>query len=295
MPSVSVVIPTLGGDSIGQVIASLNTGSLTPSEILICIPKDLSHLVEFLTTIPNVRVIPTVCRGQVAQRAIGFQLSTYDLVLQLDDDIRVRSDCLEHLVKCIEESGNAAVAPKMHDVTTNKYHAFLVPNPNCPLWFRKLIFWVLNGRNGYRPGQIGRAGIGMGVPEFPNDWDNLAWLPGGCILHTRSNLILYDYYQLKGKAFAEDLFHSVLMRAKGVKLVRCGLAISDVDFSNNEKLSVKSKLRWYRNYMKAMHVFVRQNGGNSFFLYTFLLLSLGAHLSSKFMAAVRSSFWRSNP
>jgi hypothetical protein len=283
MMHVSVVIATLGGDSIDHTISSLNTGSVIPSEILICIPANFSHLVEHLLAIQNVRVIPTIIIGQVGQRVVGFQASTHDLVLQLDDDIQVRSDCLMHLVKSIEESGNVAVAPKMHDVTTKKYHAFLAPNDNCSLWFQMLMFWIVNGKDGYRPGQIGRAGIGMGVPEHPNDWTDLAWLPGGCILHKRSNLVLYDYYPFKGKAFAEDLFHSALMRKKGVNLIRCGSAICDVDFSGDQKISIFGKIYWYQRYAKALREFLRQEGGNPFFLYIFLLLCLVSNGGSKFL------------
>lgn len=295
MNNVSVVIATLGGDSIDPTISALNKGGILPSEILICIPQDSAHLLGRLKSIPNVKIIETPCTGQVAQRAFGFQLAAHDLVLQLDDDVQLRSDCLENLVNCLQLFGNAAVAPKMHDVISKKYHDFLVSNKNCCSWFQVLLFWVVNGRMGYQPGQIGRAGIGMGVPEYPNDWANLAWLPGGCVLHKRSNLVLYDYYPFKGKAFAEDLFHSVLLRAKDVQLVRCGLAVCDVDFSNDEKLSIKSKIKWYRNYVTALRGFIRQNGGRPFFLYAFLLLTLGAHISRKFINSLRFSSRRSNP
>lgn len=295
MSQVSVVIATLGGYSIDKTISALNKGSIIPSEILICIPQEFAHLLEQAQIISNVKIIETPCKGQVAQRAFGFQSTAHDLVLQLDDDIQLRPDCLENLVNCLQLSGNVAVGPKMHDITSKKYHAFLVPNGNCRSLFQTLLFWIVNGRNGYQPGQIGRAGIGMGVPEYPNDWANLAWLPGGCVLHKRSNLVLYDYYPFKGKAFAEDLFHSVLLRAKDVQLVRCGLAVCDVDFSNDEKLSIKSKIKWYRNYVTALHGFIRQNGGRLFFLYTFLLLSLGAHISTKLISSLRFNFWRSKP
>ncbi len=290
MNDVSVVIATLGGDSIDSTISALNKGRIRPSEILICIPGEFSYLVERFNSVPNVRIIETSCKGQVAQRAVGFQCAAHDLVLQLDDDIQLHSDCLRNLVECLERSGNVAVAPKMHDIRTKKYHAFLVPDDNDRSLAQILLFWVVNGRVGYQPGQIGRAGIGMGVPEYPNEWSNLAWLPGGCILHKRKNLVLYNYYPFKGKAFAEDLFHSALMRRKGVSLIRCGLAICDVDFSGDLRIGIFGRVKWYQQYGKALHEFLRQEGGSPFFLYTFLLLNLGFHVGNKFFTVLRKSF-----
>jgi glycosyltransferase involved in cell wall biosynthesis len=290
MSNVSVVIATLGGDSIDKTINALNKGSIKPSEILICIPQECAHLLKQFKSIPNVKIIKTPCKGQVAQRAFGFQLATQDLVLQLDDDIQLHPDCLKNLIDCQRISGNAAVAPKMFDAISKKYHDFLVPKQRGCSWFQDLLFWVVSGRIGYRPGQIGRAGIGMGVPEYPNDWANLAWLPGGCILHRRSNLVLFDYYPFKGKAFAEDLFHSALLRKKGVNLIRCGLAICYVDFSADQKVSILGRIWWYQRYAKALREFLRQEGGSSFFLYAFLLLNLGAHVGSKFFIALRRPF-----
>ena len=54
---------------------------------------------------------------------------------------------------------------------------------------RKTPFWVINGAEGYKPGQIGRAGINMGVPEVPED--SMAW--GGC---------LEDVYCITGKTLS---------------------------------------------------------------------------------------------
>ena len=45
------------------------------------------------------------------------------------------------------------------------------------------------------------------------------WLPGGCILHRRSNLIKKNYFKFKSeKAFCEDLFHSFYLKKKNIRL-----------------------------------------------------------------------------
>jgi len=270
---VSVVMATLGGFSVERTIKSLNSGSIVPEEIIICIPEDCKRYVEKLQY-ENVRILITPYRGQVSQRVFGFQHVSNNLVLQLDDDIELRYDCLEKLVDYILTAENIAVAPKMFDVRTGHYHASHTPQLLTIPFFQNLIFWTVNGLDGYIPGKIGKSGVGMGLPEMPEDWSDIEWLPGGCVLHRKKNLILCDYYTFKGKAFAEDLFHSVLLRNKGVHLVRCGRARCDVDFLNEDSNNFFGILRGYFAYTITLQKFINDNGGNSIFLYMYLLLNL---------------------
>jgi len=283
---VSVVMATLGGVTVARTIAALNCGTLIPEEILICIPEEFKCRVEKLLY-PNVRVVATLCRGQVVQRAIGFQQASYDLVLQLDDDIEVRHDCLEKLVDCILEVNNIAVAPKMLDASTGQYHASLTPEFHTNPLFRQLMFWIVNGSEGYMPGKIGRAGIGMGLPEQPDDWFDIGWLPGGCVLHRKKNLVLFNNYLLKEKAFAEDLFHSALLRRKGIRLVRCGRAICDVEFSPDVASGILDILKGYRAYAIALRQFIKENGGVPVFLYLYLIFNLSGIVIRKLSILIR--------
>ena len=107
---VSVVIATLGGELLKDTIEQLNKGSIIPTEILICIPEE-----DFIEgkemEVFNVKIIKTECRGQVAQRAVGFREARCPYVLQLDDDIILDHSCLEELWKVV--SSNAKVAVKL--------------------------------------------------------------------------------------------------------------------------------------------------------------------------------------
>ena len=73
---VSVVIATLGSQDLGKTISSLRSGSLPPKEILICIPEKEASNVKILQS-DEVKVVVTVCRGQVAQRVEGFKHVKY--------------------------------------------------------------------------------------------------------------------------------------------------------------------------------------------------------------------------
>ena len=162
----------------------------------------------------------------------------------------------------------------MFDRKSGKYHSFMVPNTGMNLWLERLLFWVINGAEGYKPGQIGRAGINMGVPEVPEDFYGLGWLSGGCVLHHRKNLILLDYYPFRGKAYAEDLFHSILLKKNGVRLLRCGSAKCDVDFSSSGALNPVNFFKGYLAYARTMTRFVTEINGSLLRLYLFLILNL---------------------
>ena len=79
MKRISVVIPTLGGKSLSSTLRKLNSGTLVPDEILLCIPSsELNHSDFWFEK--NPRIIPTPIRGQVAQRAHGFREAKYDYI-----------------------------------------------------------------------------------------------------------------------------------------------------------------------------------------------------------------------
>ena len=214
--SLSVVIATLGGDTLSGTIEQLNRGTIVPAEILICIPEQESHSVENLV-FRNVKIIRTVCRGQVAQRAFGFQLARYEFVLQLDDDLLVDKHCVEKLVNTlIFHGGKVAAAPALLQANTGLscYHE------SESRKLLKIYYWLVNGVRGYEPGIITKAGTCIGVDPALTHKDiiEVEWVPGGCVMHHRNNLIFDNYYPFGGKAYCEDLIHSYYLNQKGIKL-----------------------------------------------------------------------------
>ena len=213
--SVSVVIATLGGQQLHKTIELLNQGTITPHEILICIPIEEARLKTY--NYKNAIVVETNCRGQVSQRAIGFQLATGKFVLQLDDDIHLAKDCVENLLNVINsEGGKVAVAPSLIIESTG---ISFYQRPKKTILF-KFYYWLLNGRNGYQPGKITMAGTNVGIdPEYiEDDIVEVDWVPGGCLLHWRDNLIFENFYPFKGKAYSEDLYHSFYLKQNELKL-----------------------------------------------------------------------------
>lgn len=249
----SVVIPTLGGPSLSGTIRRLNAGTVTPSEILVCIPE--SELVNIRPSGANVRVLRTPIRGQVAQRAFGFREAKHPFVLQIDDDMDVESDCLEILLRGLKSLGRqAAISPALFLRDTGEY-------AYTPYWDSSRIrarieLILLNGLAGYEPGRISRAGYNFPLRYGPGIQET-EWLPGGCVLHWRENLLLESFYPWPGKAYAEDLFHSHHLRLRGIRLFVSGQAKCYFDWGEVDPASARIH---DRNNRQALRRFAALSG-----------------------------------
>ena len=225
---VSVVIPTLGGDCLARTIEHLNHGTLVPAEVLVCIPEEYVPRVAGLSA-ANVRLIKTGCKGQVAQRAIGFQQAEQPLVLQLDDDTVLEQDTLASLAEALVRMGPGnALAPVCHIVETGRCSHEL--GDGLRGWLMNLFTYVVCGApwGVKRMGVMTAIGTSYGVDghycdssPFPTQW-----LPGACVLCFKQDLIKDNFFPYSGKAYCEDLIHSLLRVKNGIRLwviptVRC--------------------------------------------------------------------------
>jgi glycosyltransferase involved in cell wall biosynthesis len=243
---ISAIIPSLGGD-LSNTLDSLNSGSLIPDEIIICLPNK-KHSVDNLLKYTNVSVIYSGKYGQVYQRICGFKDAKGDYILQIDDDVIISFDCLEILMSSmINDKRKVTVSPCWFNIANSK-----------PLHQRKrngilmsLYYWLLNGVKGFSPGKVSLSGTNFGVnpKEVCGEIISVDWQPGGCVLHNKRNLILENYYPYKGKAYSEDLMHSYLLKQSGVSLTVNMKAICMTHL--NPRLSIRGeivsdfKAKWY--------------------------------------------------
>lgn len=262
----SIVIATLGGQSLLSTINLLNQGTVSPNEILVCIP-DGEALKSDLITYENVRIISTPCRGQVAQRAYGFRHAKHEFVLQLDDDMSVDANCLELLLEALQILGeNAVVSPTLINKATGRS---VYERPKNSRLLLSIYYWLMNGMHGYRPGSIDKAGSAIGIdPSITRSrFIEVEWLAGGCVLHRRKNLVLEDFWVRPGKAYCEDNLHSHLLRQKRLQLFIDTIAKCELEVIKQSKLSFSDFWRDFSRDFSARRYYMKRVGRSSVRMY----------------------------
>ena len=276
---VTVVIPTLGGGSLGKTVESLNNSTLLPTEILICIPE--AELYSFSKPkYENVRVVITPFRGQVAQRAFGFKKANTDIVMQLDDDIHVEKRCIENLVSLLLNNGSkVAVAPALFCTVNNKFPY----TDKSQSIISQLYYYILNGKLGYIPGTVTKAGTEIGID--PNDLEEgyceVEWLPGGCVMHLKNNLVYDNFYPFLGKAYCEDLFHSHYLKLNGIRLLASADAICFFQSFKQTDFSVTSFVKNLYYDFRARKYYVSLTEKNLVRMFMYYMTTATRYLFSK--------------
>ena len=241
--SLSVVIATLGGSVLQNTIAHLNSGDRIPAEILVCIPEAVA-VNKTLPNFENVKLIPTPCRGQVSQRAYGLKMATQNMVLQIDDDILIKPIFLEILLSALIKLGPGNVVAPFFQQLDGTYITKYSNGWRGLLQSIQASFicgapWGLK-----RMGKLSPAGIGYWFDRthVGNNPIETEWIPGGCALCYKEDLVLESYFPYIGKAFSEDLIHSVLWRRKGAHLwavpsSQCMTTVAPVPFDLKQLIS----------------------------------------------------------
>lgn len=218
---ITVVIATLGGDILINTIKHLNEGEGKPLEVLICIPESHAQNAECVSQIQNVHIVKTNCKGQVAQRAAGLTLSKCPYVMQLDDDVILAPDALLFMYKTLTSMGRGnVIAPFFRIQPTGREGTEYIGGLRGFIRACHATFVCGAAFGPRRFGKIASSGIGYGVLMSSGETRIIEseWLPGGVALCHREDVIDYDYFPFKGKAFSEDLIHSILWRKQGCRL-----------------------------------------------------------------------------
>jgi len=251
---VSVVIATLGGECLSKTIDSLLSGSKIPDEILICIPVDhASKVSAFASGI--IKIIPTEVKGQVKQRAFGFTQTDFPLVMQLDDDILLEKESVKMLVDQLLLLGKGnVIGPVYYGKNTKRcihdMHAAFSKN-----LFDYIICAAPWGIA--KMGKVTSVGINYGVDDSlcKEDLFSTDWLPGGCVLSFKEDLVTKDFFPFTGKAYCEDVFHSYYRTLAGTRSwVATGVKVYiDEPIPEFSKAVVEKVISIRRQFLKLIH------------------------------------------
>jgi len=273
---ISIVIATVGNRNLIPTIKSLNKNTIKPDEIIISIPLKYINEFQELKSINNVKIVISKNKGQVKQRIEGFRNVKNDIVVQLDDDILLKEDCLERLKNSLKENGNCAVSPNLFDINLNKSIY------NKRIGFRRKIFnFISHGKFNINKGKITDSGFEAYPILIENNEEIVSteWLVGGCVMHFKNNLILNDYFKFEGKAYCEDLYHSLLLKKNGVKLFIDSSAIA---YLKIEKENFRSYFLNLKNDIRIRKKIVLRENLNIYRMYfVYIILIFKRLLSGK--------------
>ena len=218
----TVVITTLGDDSLTDTLACVKRSTVLPRHIFLCVPRQFAHLVirheDDITSI-----VPTSEMGQVQQRLSGFKNVKTEMVLQLDDDIYFEADSIEKIYLTSLKLGSGFVVGG----TIDRRDAFVRESWGNIDFLVKLRRKCLNVLADAPTGDSCRAGRYSKFTWFklvePNPtFEGYVFsdiVPGGFCMSWVSDLVLENYYPLNGKAYKEDLVNSCERTKRGIRHV----------------------------------------------------------------------------
>ena len=217
MENFTVVIATAIRPTLNLLLEKINRSSVLPKEVIISIPKNKNYSIENSNFKFKIKIISKGI-GQVRQRVEGFKLVKTSLCIQMDDDISFEKNFLEKLINSfIKLPYKSALAPSFF-INKIPFSVLISPKPT----FAPLLYFILDGKLKPNYGQISKSGMPFGInPIYRINDESLvktSWIPGACVIHRTPNLLTDWTYPYSGKAYAEDLMHSYLLKSKKIKL-----------------------------------------------------------------------------
>jgi len=270
---ITLVIATIGENSLNRTIRSILCGSIVPHKILLCIPEEKKEQISSLSSqFKCIHILPTKEKGQVIQRILGFKHSTTKYTVQLDSDVEVEENLIENLKKTLLMNPGACVGPVIYKNNNKEKYSFLSSTCNLYSPFeKKLMLKVLNGKEGFKSGILSKGGVGFG-PEMHTSTDIVEWLPGCCVMHETKNLIMDNFYPFAGKAYSEDMFHSHFINNKDIQMIISNEAKIFVDFPilSMKNFSILVKEQFYAFRAHSAYVKLADKSLLRFLLFSIL-------------------------
>ena len=225
---ISIIIATIGDRDLTPTLESIENSSIEIDEIIVSVPKKTIINKRILRDHENVIIHSSKYKGQVHQRIEGFKIAKNEIVVQLDDDIILEKSCLNLMFDFIKLNQKSAISAHFHDIITKKSiysregktgfftFFFLSELQNSR---NKIYNKIKNGNNVQQSGDISKSGFET-YPDMQKHTKPFitGWIPGACVMHYKRNLILSNFFPFTGKAYCEDLYHSIALKKNNIKL-----------------------------------------------------------------------------
>ena len=243
MENFTIVIATAIRPTLNLLLEKINKSTVLPKEVIISIPKNKKYLLDSSKYQFKIKIISKGF-GQVKQRIEGFKVAENSLCIQMDDDISFEKNFLEKFVNSfLKLPYNSVLAPSFF-VDKKPFSVLISPKPP----FAPLLYFILDGKLKPKYGAISKSGMPFGInPIYKRSDESLvktSWIPGACVIHRTPNLLTDWTYPYPGKAYAEDLMHSYLLRAKNIELFVDRSLILNLELDEST-----TKLTIIRNYI----------------------------------------------
>ena len=249
MKDLSCVIASDGRKALINTVKSLLKGSIVPSEIIICIPNwyKLTDKIFYLNN--NIKIIQSR-KGQVIQRLNGFRKTKRNIVLQIDDDLRISRRCVQILYKTLKSKGKGNVIGP--NLINNNKDIF------------KFKIW-----KNYKCGDITNFGEGIPMKNFcfKKNLIQTRWIPGGFVIQFKKDIIMKNFFPFNGKAYNEDLINSFLRQKKKINHYVCKSAKCYL-VNHSDVIEFKNII----NYLKSRIYFLKISKRLNFKFYIFILI-----------------------
>jgi len=246
---ITVIIPSLVKKNLNRLLIKLCQETLI-SKIILSIPYHANKK-NYNYKNKKIKVFKNAIKHQVQQRINSQNYVASKFVLYLDDDVLFDRNFIKNLYRFKFQRGtNSVVGPVYYDLQFHKIHKL---NGNIIFQIKKIIHFLLFlspiGRS--RMGKVTSAGLCYGVdPDFIGTYLKTEWIPGGCILINKKDMIRKNYFPSKGKAFCEDLIMSYIFIKKKLNIFiykKCKV-INDTPQKLNSKRDINFYLKGLKNY-----------------------------------------------
>ena len=210
----SIVIPTVGEESLDKLLEQIKLGSFIPNEIIVVFPT--IDIVKTIRLNPDgIKLFRSSKSGQVAQRSYGIHKAKNKYILQLDADIEIKKDTIEKLIFAYFIYGPKVVVGPQIKCPINEGNSKKIKEKKWKVFFKIFGGGNINIVDRKKPFRYDSWFYDFRQP-LKSGYTNV--LPGACVLFNKDYYKNFDYFPFKGKALGEDILNSIYFQKYGCQL-----------------------------------------------------------------------------